>query len=190
MKFFVEKAAFLKALSHGQNIVEKKTTIPILSHILLEAKEDKLYLTTTDFDTSLQETIPGKVDVEGAVCVSAHLMHDIVRKLSDRSLVEIEANPDNNQIIVKSGRSRFELSYLLAKDFPQITQTELQNEFVLTKAQLKEVIDQTEASMCINDSRFNVCALLMHSVTIDGKPKLRFVSTDYHRMACVELDAP
>lgn len=190
MKIFVEKSAFLKALSHGQSIVEKKTTVPILSHVLLKAEGDTLHLTTTDLDMSLQEAIPAKVDSSGEICVQANVIFDIVRKLSERSLIELEANPDNNQVVIKSGRSRFELSYLLSEDFPQLAQTDLTHTFVFSAAKLKKMIEQTEGSMSIDEARYNVCGVFLHSVVKNGATLLRAVSTDYHRMALVEFPAP
>ncbi|CAO5678580.1 MAG: Beta sliding clamp [Holosporales bacterium] len=190
MKFFVEKSVFLKALSHGQSVVEKKTTVPILSHLLLKAEESKLILTSTDFDLSLVEEIPAKIDVVGSVCVQAHLLFDIVRKLSDRSLVEIEANPNSNQIIIRSGRSKFELSYIIADEFPQITKTELTHTFHLPSKTLKEMITKTESSMSADEARYNVCGIYLHCIAIGGELRMRSVATDYHRMACVEVEAP
>ena len=190
MKFFVEKAVFLKALSHGQSVVEKKTTVPILSHILLSGKGGQLTLTSTDFDLSLVETIPAKIDAEGEVCVQAHLLFDIVRKLSSKSLIEISANLDSNQIIIKSGRSRFELSYIISEEFPQLAKAELTHTFKLKAPALKEMILKTENAMSTDESRYNVCGIFMHCLEVDGVQKIRSVSTDYHRMACVELPAP
>jgi DNA polymerase-3 subunit beta len=190
MKFFVEKAIFLKALSHGQSVVEKKTTVPILSHILLSAKDNQLTLTSTDFDLSLVETIAAKIDAEGEVCVQAHLLFDIVRKLSNKSLIEVSANLDSNQIIIKSGRSRFDLSYIMSEEFPQLTKAELTHKFQLQTAALKEMILKTEGAMSTDESRYNVCGIFMHCLEVEGLSKIRAVATDYHRMACVELAAP
>jgi DNA polymerase-3 subunit beta len=190
MKFFVEKSVFLKALSHGQSVVEKKTTVPIMSHLLLQAENDKLTLTSTDFDLSLVEEIPAKVDLNGSVCVQAHLLFDIVRKLSDRCLVEIEANPNSNQIVVRSGRSKFELSYIMAEEFPLITRADLTHSFTLSARDLKEMITKTESSMSADEARYNVCGIFLHCLAIGGDLRMRTVATDYHRMACVEISAP
>ncbi|MBP9753344.1 MAG: DNA polymerase III subunit beta [Proteobacteria bacterium] len=190
MKFYVEKSVFLKALGHGQSVVEKKTTVPILSHLLLKAEDNKITLISTDFDLSLVEEIPAKIDVNGSVCVQAHILFDIVRKLSERSLIEIEANPNSNQIIIRSGRSKFELSYIMADEFPQITKTELTHRFSLPSKTLKEMITKTESSMSTDEARYNVCGIFMHCLAIGGELRMRSVATDYHRMACVEVEAP
>lgn len=190
MKFFVEKPIFLKALSHGQSVVEKKTTIPILSHILLDAEDGKIKLLSTDFDLSLVEEIPAKVDVPGKICVQAHLLFDIVRKLSERSLIELEANLESNQLIIKSGRSKFELSYLSAEEFPQITQMPHSHTFELPTRYMREMIQKTEPSVCVDEARYNVHGMFMHTVLVGDSCRIRAVSTDYHRMSCVELKAP
>ena len=107
MKLSIERSFFLKALSHGQSVVERRTTLPILSHILLTAMPSGLVLTTTDMDLALIETIPAPVEEVGTICVSAHILHEIVRKMTDKNLIEMVLDQDSGQLIITSGRSRF-----------------------------------------------------------------------------------
>ena len=93
MELTVQKNSFLKALSHGQSIVEKRTTIPVLSHVLLSATHAGLTLTSTDLDMALVETVPAQVRIAGRICVPAHLLHDIIKKLPDLPIdIEIKIN--------------------------------------------------------------------------------------------------
>lgn len=191
MKLRLEKGPFLKALSHGQSVVEKRTTSPILSHVLLSANSSGLLLTTTDMDMALIETIPAQVEQAGTVCVSAHLLHEIVRKLPETSQVALNFQPENSQLLVTSNRSRFELSCLPAEDFPQLTQTELSSYFQLPAAVLKQLIDTTRFAMSTEETRFHLNGIHFHALTKeDGTFVLRTVATDMHRLACIECEAP
>ncbi len=95
MKLTIERAALLKALSHVQSVVERRTTIPILSNVLLRAEAGPspgmLALSATDMDLEIVERIPGQVEGEGRTTVPAHTLYDIVRKLPEGAQIEITA---------------------------------------------------------------------------------------------------
>ena len=103
MKISVEKNSIFKSLTHVQNIVEKKNTIPVLSNILIEAKNNSIILSATDMDISITETFNCNVIEEGSVTVSAHTLYDIVRKLPDGSEVEFISN-DGKMFSIRSGK--------------------------------------------------------------------------------------
>ena len=92
MKISVEKNIIFKSLSHVQSIVEKKNTIPVLSNILIEAKDNSLILSATDMDISITETLNCNIIEEGSVTVSAHTLYDIIRKLPDGNDIEFISN--------------------------------------------------------------------------------------------------
>lgn len=190
MKLSLEKGLFLKALAHGQSVVEKRTTIPILSHVLLTASNNGLSITATDMDMALIETIPAQTTDSGSICVSAHLLHDIVRKLSDRSLIELEVNHDSGQLIVTSGRSRFELPCLPSEDFPQLTQGQLSHRFTLPAPVIKHLIDTTRFAMSTEETRYHLNGIYFHTLEHEGIKVLRAVATDMHRLACAECESP
>lgn len=190
MKLILDKATLLNALSHGQGVVEKRTTVPILSHVLLTAYANRLSITSTDMDLALIETIPADVAQTGSAAVLAHVFYDIVRKLSDTQRVELELNAEKTQLIVASGRSRFQLSCLPAEDFPQITQSELTHRFVLPAPVLKHLIDTTRFSMSTEETRYHLNGIHFHTLETDEGLTLRAVATDLHRLACVECLAP
>ena len=92
MKFTVEKSTLFKSLSHVQSIVEKKNTIPILSNILIEAKENCLLLSATDMDISIKEKLNCNIIEEGSTTVSAQTLYDIIRKFPETTDIEIISN--------------------------------------------------------------------------------------------------
>jgi DNA polymerase-3 subunit beta len=97
MKLVIERAALLKALSHVQSVVERRTTIPILSNVLLRAEAGPnagtLALSATDMDLEIVERVPGQIEREGRTTVPAHTFYDIVRKLPEGAQIEIAASP-------------------------------------------------------------------------------------------------
>jgi len=190
MKLSLEKSPFLKALSHGQSVVEKRTTVAILNHVLLTAMPGKLLLTSTDMDMALIETISADVGTPGTACVPAHLLYEIVRKLNDATIT-LDYNSETSQLVVSSGRSRFELPSLPTEDFPQLTHSELTHFFTLPAPVLKHLIDTTRFAMSAEEIRYNLNGIHFHTLAIeDGRNVLRAVATDMHRLACVGCDAP
>ena len=90
MKLTIDRGALLKSLTHVQGVVERRTTIPILSNVLISARDGALGLTATDMDLAVVETAPSVVTQEGATTVPAHTFYDIVRKLPEGAQVEVE----------------------------------------------------------------------------------------------------
>ncbi len=190
MKLSIERSFFLKALSHGQSVVERRTTLPILSHILLTAMPSGLVLTTTDMDLALIETIPAQVEEVGTICVSAHILHEIVRKMTDKNLIEMVLDQDSGQVIITSGRSRFNLSCLSAEDFPQLTHGELSHHFSLPSTTLKYLIDNSRFAMSNEETRYHLNGIHFHTVESTSGMVLRAVATDMHRLASIECPMP
>ncbi len=81
MKVSIEQSELLKAMGRVQSIVERRTTIPILSNVLIEAKDDFLYLRTTDLDIEVLDKVAANIEIEGALTVGANTLYEIVRKL-------------------------------------------------------------------------------------------------------------
>jgi DNA polymerase-3 subunit beta len=126
-------------------VVERRNTIPILSNVLMDAREDgSLRLMATDLDLQVDETIEANVAQPGATTVSAHTFFDIVRKLPEGSQVELTAAEGKMQVI--AGRSRFNLSTLPRDDFPVIAEGELPTRYYLMGIFLHIADDQLKAA--------------------------------------------
>ena len=90
MEFTIDRDSFLKSLSHANGIIEKKTTLPILSNILIEAKNSKIKITATDLDIIYFEEIdPQKINKEGSTTTSSNILYDILRKLQSGTKIEL-----------------------------------------------------------------------------------------------------
>lgn len=187
MKIIIEKNVIFKSLSHLQSIVEKKNTLPILSNILIEAKENSLVLSATDMDISLTEKINCNIVEEGSITVSAHTLYDIIRKLTDLSEIEIISN-DGKIISLRSGKSKFSLGCLPKEDFPIIEIGDLEIELNIDSHKFLKLLDKTRFAISTEETRYFLNGIYFHK-RIDGqKNYLSVVATDGHRLAKIDLD--
>jgi DNA polymerase-3 subunit beta len=190
MKATIERATLLRCLSHVQSVVERRNTIPILSNVLLEASADgSLRLMATDLDLQVVETLPAvTVDAPGAITVSAHLLFDIARKLPDGSQVSFETS--DNRMMVKAGRSRFQLPTLPRDDFPVIVEGDLPTSFEVPAATLAQLIDRTRFAISTEETRYYLNGIFLHVAEEDGQGVLKAAATDGHRLARFTLPRP
>ena len=118
MEFTINRDIFLKALSHANGIIEKKTTLPILSNILIEAKDSKIRITATDLDIIyFEEILVQELKKEGSTTTSASILYDILRKLNPNAKVELSLQSSNKLKLV-SENSKFNLLCLPPDSFP------------------------------------------------------------------------
>ena len=190
MKLNIERSSLLKSLQHVQGVVERRTTIPILSNVLLKASGSSLAMTATDMDLAIVEKTGGEIAQEGSTTVSAHTLLDIVRKLPEGAQIEIASGGDENRLEVKCGRSRLNLATLPSEDFPAMSEGDLPNEFILEAGTLKGIIDRTRFAMSNEETRYYLNGLYIHRAQSDGVAVLRTVATDGHRLARVEMPLP
>jgi len=189
MRATVERSHLLRSLSHVHRVVERRNTIPILSNVLIRANGGKLTLKATDLDIEITETVTSEVGQAGATTVPAHILHDIVRKLPDGAEVSLDTG-DGSQLALKSGRSRFTLQVLPESDFPDLTSGEFPTRFTMPANSLKKLIDRTQFAISTEETRYYLNGIYLHVVTVAGKPMLRAVATDGHRLAQSQFDAP
>ena len=119
MKFKILRTNFFKTLSHLQGIVDKKNSLQILSNILIEAKQNKLTLSSTDMDISIIETIDCNVTEDGSTTINSQILYDIVRKIDESSEIEIISN-NGKLLTLRASDSRFSLACLPKEDYPII----------------------------------------------------------------------
>ena len=190
MKFTIERATLLKTLSHVQSIVEKRNTIPVLSNVKVEALADGISFKATDMDTEITEVVDAKISEQGATTAPAHMLYDIVRKLSDGSEVEFVFPDDKGRLTLSSGKSKFSLSCIGVEDFPVISGDALPINFSMSVSELKGVIDRTKFAVSTEETRYYLNGVYMHAKNTGTANVLRIVATDGHRLACVESPLP
>jgi DNA polymerase-3 subunit beta len=187
MKFRVEKNIIFKSLAHVQSIVEKKNTLPILSNILIEAKENHLVLSATDMDISITDKLYCSIIEMGATTVSAQTFYDIIRKLPDTSEIEIISN-DGKIMSLRAGKSKFSLGCLPKEDFPIIEIGDLENELNIDSQKFLQLIDKTRFAISNEETRYFLNGIYFHIKQIDQSSILSLVATDGHRLAKFDFD--
>jgi DNA polymerase III subunit beta len=168
MKLVIERSELVRALGHVTSVVEKRTTIPILSNVMMRATGSALLLKATDLEREVVEQAPAQVSQPGAVTVPAHLLHDIVRKLPDGA--EVELKP--------------------AEDFPDLAGGDFPHNFEVPAHELKRLIDKTRFAISTEETRYYLNGIYLHTALQDGRATLRAVATDGHRLAQLDLDQP
>lgn len=184
MKLSVRKEEMQEKLSNIQNIVEKKNTMPILSHFLLNAGKKDSYIIATDIETALKEPIDINVEKEGRICIPARKLLEIVREIeSDLSFETV----DEQWLKVNAGSSEFRLATLPHIDFPAwpaIFDEEDVEVILIAPQLLLEMIEKTLYAAGENDTRYALNGLLFH-IKPDEK-NLSIVGTDGHRLAFIQ----
>ncbi len=180
MEVRVQRAEFLTELAPMQGIVERRTTIPVLSHILLRAEGDRLTLAATDLDVSLTSWCAAEGKVEGGIAVQARKFLEIVRSLADE---EIELALDgSSRLSILAGRSRFKINGLAPEDFPTLPKVDGGRATRLAFDQMRRMIGRVLFAVSTEESRFQLNGALLKF----GKGVMELVATDGHRLALVE----
>lgn len=185
MHITLDRSHFLKAVAHGQSVVEKRNTLSILGNVLLQASADGVSFTTTNMDMALVEKIPASVLQPGQTTASANLLYDIVRKLPEAALIEVVYLPETAQLRVTAGRSRFHLPCLPSEDFPQLYEEALPSQFSVEVGKFRRLIDGTKFAMSTEETRHYLSGIHFHTLDLQGGTTLRAVATDSHRLACL-----
>ncbi|MEZ4600949.1 MAG: DNA polymerase III subunit beta [Syntrophotaleaceae bacterium] len=186
MHFSIEKEVFLRGLARVQGIVEKKNTIPILSNVLIEAGDGEIHLTATDLEVGMKATYPANVTTAGKITVSAKKLFEIIKELPEK---EIDFNAkDNCWIEIRCGKAFFNIVGLSAEEFPFFPNFQKEQFFRIDGGVLKEMIDKTSFSISTDESKYNLNGIYFRSLEVDGRPCLRLVATDGHRLALVQKD--
>ena len=188
MKFSIERAALLKAVSQAQSVVERRNTIPILANVLIEAEGETASFRATDLDIEVLDKTLAQVERAGATTVSAVTLHEIVRKLPDGALVQLSEDGASGRLTVAAGRSTFSLATLPKEDFPVMASSEYSANFTAKAEVLRRLFDKSKFAISTEETRYYLNGVYMHVSDSEDGRVLRCVATDGHRLA--RIDAP
>jgi DNA polymerase-3 subunit beta len=183
MEFTVSKTDLVRELNLSQGVVEKKTTIPILSNVLVEASGDRILLTATDLELGIRCACPAKVQKSGAGTIPARRLLDYVRLLPDAD-VNVKL-AENQWASLLCGRSRTRIAGMSRESFPELPQMPEQLAEIPVAA-LASMIAKTVFAISAEESRFTLNGALL----ILKNTGLTMVATDGHRLAMVEYSIP
>ncbi len=178
MQIKINREVLLKPLTNVSSIVERRHTLPILSNLLLEAKNNNIQLTATDLEMQISLNIESKFSGELSTTISAKKLLDICRSLPEA--VDIDMASTDSRITVKAGKSRFNLQTLPAADYPVMTKVVDTNTSIqISQIALKKLLKQVEFAMAQQDIRYYLNGLLLEV----NENKLNIVGTDGHRLS-------
>src|SRR5450432_948327 len=180
MEITVSKADLLKELTATQGVVERKTTIPILSNFLFEAAGDRLAITATDLDLSLRTSCAAKVKKDGSCTIPARKLYDYVKLLGDGE-ISIKLL-ENHWVQIRSGRSNTKMVGMARANFPALPAFPGESAISLPAQVLRQLIGKTIFSISSEESRYTLNGALM----VLKPESITMVATDGHRLAHVE----
>ncbi len=190
MEFTIDRDIFLKSLGHANGIIERKTTLPILSNVLIEAKQSKIKITATDLDIIyFEEIIPQEVKKEGSTTTSASILYDILRKLQPNAKVELNLL-NINKLKVVSTNSKFNLLCMPSDNFPLSEEDVNQKKFEISSQKFLKLLNKTKISISNDETRHYLNGIYLHKTKLENKSFLCGVATDSHRLSSssIEID--
>ncbi len=180
MEITVSKFELLRELTATQGVVERKTTIPILSNYLLEAIGDKLSITATDLDLSLRTSCNAKIKKEGSCTVPARKLHDYVKLLPDADIT-IKLL-ENHWVSIRCGRSNTKMVGMARSNFPSLPAFPTSGVIKIPSGVLRAMIAKTGFAIASEESRYTLNGALM----VLKPESIVMVATDGHRLSHIE----
>jgi DNA polymerase-3 subunit beta len=188
MEFAIQRDDLLKGLQKSQSVAEKRSSMPILSNVLLEAGEGELRLTATDLEVSFTGTYAAQVVAGGAVTVQARKFYEIVKELPAQEIRVV--GKENQWLHVSSGSTEYNLVGLPADDFPKVMKCEAVEWVELEAGFLKDMIEKTIYAVSTEETRYNLSGIYFEKTQIKEGLGLRLVATDGHRLSLMEKALP
>lgn len=186
MKIRIGRDELLTGLQRVQGVVEKRNTMPILSNILLEAKQDGAEIVATDLEIGMRGLYKATVLQTGGVTIAARKLFEIIKELPSGE-IELTAG-DNNWTTIQAGKSQFKVVGLPSSEYPALPVIEREGLTPLSGDGFLELIRKTLFAAGDNDARYILNGLLVSLVVTDKKTALRLVGTDGHRLAVAEQE--
>jgi DNA polymerase-3 subunit beta len=182
MRLVIERGDLLRALGHVASVVERRTTIPILSNVLIKVRDGQLELATTDLDVGVSGTVQAEVEEPGATTLPARRLATIVRELPAD---EVEVTVDEKNVAsIRSGPSAFKLLGLSSEEFPPLARFDGGSEFKMDQAVLRDCLRKTSYAISTDETRY-----VLNGILFSFKENmLTMVATDGRRLAMVEQE--
>jgi len=182
MKFSVSKEKLLAGLQTVQNVVSTRTTLPILSNVLLQAEGDQLRLTTTDLDVGVSGAITAQVEKPGATTLPARRLFNIVRELpAAEIIIEVDSK---NVASIRCGQSFFKILGLPEEEFPPLPKQTDARTFTIGQQVLRDALKKTSYAISTDETRYVLNGILFSF----KENKVTLVATDGRRLALVDLE--
>tara|TARA_B100000989_G_scaffold290168_1_gene262946 strand:- start:498 stop:1610 length:1113 start_codon:yes stop_codon:yes gene_type:complete len=187
MKFNANQQDLQQALNYCQGVIEKRSTLPILSNILLEAKSSKLTITATDLDLIFIHVINNiEIMEEGKTTTTSSIMYDIIRKFSSGKKINLTLT-NSSKLHLESEKSIFNLNCISASEFPLTDEDFNKNIFLIKSKKLLKLLNKCKFSVSNDETRHYLSGIYLHQTEVDDKNYLTAVATDSHRMSISKI---
>ncbi len=193
MRLTINKNDLQRALSHVQNVIERKHSIHILSNVKISAQKGKLSQLTfagTDMDITIVSSAPAVVTQEGELTAPAHMLAEIVRKLPDGAEVALSQKEADGKLDIQSDRAKFSLQTISSEEFPQVMDEDMDVRFSVKASDLKKLIERTQFAISNEETRYYLNGIYLHAEKGEDGSKIIAVATDGHRLAKCSVTAP
>jgi len=187
MDFEIDKREFIKGLGLMQSVAGRRTTLPILSHILLEAEKNSLCLTGTDLETGVREELKASIQQGGNASVSAKKIFEIIKELPEET-IHIRKK-ENQWITIQCGKSIFNLAGLDPEEFPSLPTYSDESFSQVSTVLIKEMIEKTVFAASNEESRYHLNGILISQSKKGEREFLRMVATDGHRLSLLDRES-
>ncbi|MCA4774351.1 DNA polymerase III subunit beta [Wolbachia endosymbiont of Mansonella perstans] len=185
MCFSVSRASLLNTLSRVSGVVERRNTIDVLACINIKAQHGSIELKATDLDISIFASLAADVSAEGEVKISAHTLHDIVKKLPTDLDINFGMN-DQRKLLISCGNANFSLPSVVSNNFPVLEEGDHKYDFTLLSADLVDLLTKTKFAVSLDDTRYNLNGIYLHT----DEQFLYCAATDGHRLSCIKRPKP
>ena len=188
MELTIQRNDLIEGLQKSQSVAEKRSSMPVLSNVLLEARDQQLHLTATNLEVSFTGSHPADIVKEGAVTIQARKFYEIVKELPFPEVRITEK--ENHWVNITSGSTEYNLVGLPADEFPQVTKYEEVTWAEMDAPLLKEMIDKTIFAVSTEETRYNLSGIYFEKLDSDDPVALKLVATDGHRLSLIEKPLP
>ncbi len=190
MKFSLNQQDLQKSLNYCQGVIEKRSTLPILSNILLDISNGKLTITATDLDLIFIHQISNvEILEEGKTTTSSSIMYDIIRKLTSGSKINFSSSSEN-KLHLESEKSIFNLNCINPSEFPLTDENFNENEFSIKSKDLLKLLNKCKFSVSNDETRHYLSGIFFHQTQTEDKIFLTAAATDSHRMSISKIRLP
>lgn len=182
MQLHMEKDILLQAAGRTQGVIDRRSHTPILSHFLMEAEDNRLKISATDYEVSFRGYYPAQVLESGGLTVPAINFFNIVKELPP-GLINLEST-ENNNLILKTGSTRYQFLGLSPDNFPPLPRLENHPLLPVKSALLREMLEKTSFSMSLDDLQPQLTGVYLER--LPESQKIRLISSDGHRLSLID----
>ena len=187
MKFSVNQQDLQQALNYCQGVIEKRSTLPILSNVLLDINNSKLTITATDLDLIFIHQINNiEIAEEGKTTTTSSIMYDIVRKFSSGKKINLSLT-EVSKLQLESEKSIFNLNCISPSEFPLTDENFNENEFTINSKKFLKLLNKCKFSVSNDETRHYLSGIYFHQTEVEDKIYLTAVATDSHRMSISKI---